>query len=87
LAGSPLLPGDELEISGNVGRQAVLLIRAKAGDALTEATFSLPEHAAVTRAVITRGPVDAVKGAAVPDVYASGGKRLEPSSIRATKRD
>lgn len=81
MEGSPLKPDDELSISGDIGRDAVLLIRAEAGGTLTDAKFSLRGHSAGTSARIVRRVTGGDVGA-VPVVVLGNGERLEPSSIR-----
>jgi hypothetical protein len=85
MSGPPLRLGDELAISGDIGRNAVLLVRAEANETLTEATFSLPERSAGTNARIAQSIADG-DVSAVPVVLLDDGERLEPSSVRTVKR-
>ncbi|HEY5709512.1 MAG TPA: hypothetical protein VIS51_08965 [Solirubrobacterales bacterium] len=86
LAGDPLRPGDMLKVSGDVGKNAVLLIRTEANGVLSETTFALPERASSARVVIGQGEVEA-KASAAPVVVLGDGQRLEPSSTSAAKQD
>lgn len=78
LAGTPLRPGDELEISGSIGAGgATLLVRAETEEVRAVATFFLPEGPVHARALIAK-PLK-------PVVELASGERIQPSSVSVSE--
>jgi len=83
LGGQPLRPGDRLLISGNVGKGAVLLVRATNGRAMTKATYSASSPGGIPRSIVVKRGRDKKGAVALPVARTRTGHTVLPSSLRA----
>lgn len=83
LGGQPLRLGDTLLISGNVGKGAVLLVRATNGRAMTRATYSANSAGGIPRSILVERGRDKKGVVALPVARTRTRQRVVPSFLRA----
>jgi hypothetical protein len=83
LGGQPLRLGDKLLISGNVGKGAVLLVRATNGRAMTKATYSASSPGGIPRSIVVKRGRDKKGSVALPEARTRTGHTVVPSFLKA----
>jgi hypothetical protein len=78
-----LRPGDKLLISGNIGKGAVLLVRATNGRAMTRTTYSASSAGGIPRSILVRRGRDKKGVVALPVARTRTGQRVVPSFLKA----
>jgi hypothetical protein len=88
VGGQPLVPGDRVVISGNVGKDAVLVLRSITKAGMTETTYRASGSGIPAEVVIRDEPSEDGKGRiAVPEASSGQGEPIEPVGLSTAVYD